>query len=240
MAFTLSLDDVCRLWKHDMHYCCKYNRAPLLNCHWVGQGDCADNTCNDHEVVLARDQQGDSWVGCFWGRKRVLCCTPDPDLSEFYCDASVCPKNSDLCSKDDYEWDEDDDPDDAGDVWDPPPPWNPPSGDDEQDELRRRAMGPAGSDEFSADEFFSALSALSVPEAEEVKDLVPRQGAGKKPPKGTSGRRAFRVRAAINAAFDLYLYARRYHGPTRIYGGRLGKTVSRWAYRWVSFRPINL
>lgn len=46
-------------------YCCpKSSPMPFTGCHWVGQGDCADNTCDDTEVTLLVDNRGDSYWGC--------------------------------------------------------------------------------------------------------------------------------------------------------------------------------
>lgn len=89
------------------HYCCKKNRPiPLRNCHWVGQGDCADNTCAKSEVTLWTDTWGDSYSGCAWWRKKALCCTPNAEaLEEDVCDYNPCDDDPDMCS------------DDPGDVW---------------------------------------------------------------------------------------------------------------------------
>lgn len=45
-------------------YCCATYKPPLTNCHWVGQGDCADNTCNNAEVVLLTNPYGDNGNAC--------------------------------------------------------------------------------------------------------------------------------------------------------------------------------
>lgn len=53
------------VFKHGNEYCCpKGKSAPLEDCHWVGKGDCADNTCKNTEVTLERDTGGDSYGGC--------------------------------------------------------------------------------------------------------------------------------------------------------------------------------
>ena len=228
MAYAVSLNDACGYFNRGMHYCCGHNRAPLKNCHWIGQGDCADNTCNDREVVLARDSVGDGG-GCAWWRKRVLCCTPDPDLDEFYCEGSSCRQEPDLCQEDEYYWNEDEDPDDDGSVWDPAPPFVPPDGYRNHDELRRRELDPG---EASFDDLVERYSDLSVSEAGPG-DLVPRQGTGKKGPKGRSGHRAYRARAAVNSALELFMHARRYPGPSALFRGPQGRTASRYAYRFV-------
>jgi hypothetical protein len=84
----------CVTWNGPQHYCCKSDPVPLLNCHWVGKGDCADNTCNDAEVTLATDNQGGSWTGCNWWRKKALCCTANGTPS------STCPQSYDPCDED--------------------------------------------------------------------------------------------------------------------------------------------
>ncbi|KAH6634677.1 glycoside hydrolase superfamily [Chaetomium sp. MPI-SDFR-AT-0129] len=82
------------------HYCCKKDRPiPLRNCHWVGQGDCADNTCAKSEITLWTNDRGDSYSGCAWYRKKALCCTPNVDaLEEDVCDYNPCNDDPDMCS----------------------------------------------------------------------------------------------------------------------------------------------
>ncbi|KAL3429986.1 hypothetical protein BDV09DRAFT_31381 [Aspergillus tetrazonus] len=77
---------------HGSSYCCpKADKMPLENCHWVGKGDCADNTCSATEVTLLTDNRGDSYSGCIWGRKKALCCTPNTDvLKKQDCDVDIC------------------------------------------------------------------------------------------------------------------------------------------------------
>lgn len=86
---------------HGYHYCCKKNRPiPLNDCHWVGKGDCADNTCAKSEVVLWTDNFGgtDGSGACNWWRKKSLCCTPNEDaLEEDVCDYNVCKDEPDAC-----------------------------------------------------------------------------------------------------------------------------------------------
>ncbi|KAH9999574.1 hypothetical protein F4779DRAFT_635983 [Xylariaceae sp. FL0662B] len=112
IAKTWSLNgDWCPLFSSGMRYCCKGKmRDSLQNCHWVGKGDCADNTCSDTEVTLETDPAGDGSFSCNWGRKKSLCCTPSPDLSEFVCDNDICDSFPDACSPDEFESDADDDP----------------------------------------------------------------------------------------------------------------------------------
>ncbi|KAF0320549.1 alpha-glucanase [Colletotrichum asianum] len=40
-------------------YCCKKEKPPLSNCHWVGQGHCDDITCNPDEITAKRSLVGD-------------------------------------------------------------------------------------------------------------------------------------------------------------------------------------
>ena len=62
IADALGLHDKCDRRNPGMEYCCKLNGLPkpLTNCHWVGQGGCADNTCSDTEVTLETDNVGDN------------------------------------------------------------------------------------------------------------------------------------------------------------------------------------
>ncbi|GJC99326.1 mutanase [Colletotrichum higginsianum] len=46
-------------------YCCKTEKPPLDNCHWVGQGDCEDNNCNNKEVALRTNPSGANSNECF-------------------------------------------------------------------------------------------------------------------------------------------------------------------------------
>ncbi|KAJ0304383.1 hypothetical protein Brms1b_011243 [Colletotrichum noveboracense] len=86
-----SPDQTCNLFKYMSHYCCKSSQPPLRSCHWVGKGDCADNTCSATEVTVRTNSQGDSLVDCLWGRKKALCCTPNDDVF----DTPTCSKG--LC-----------------------------------------------------------------------------------------------------------------------------------------------
>ncbi|KAG6238482.1 hypothetical protein E4U25_001673 [Claviceps purpurea] len=80
------------VFKHGNEFCCpKDEQPPLLDCRWVGKGDCADNTCGSSEVTLLTDERGDSYGGCSWGRKRALCCTPNTQkLQTETCDYDLC------------------------------------------------------------------------------------------------------------------------------------------------------
>jgi hypothetical protein len=222
VAYALALSNSCNSNYFGQHYCCK-NKPPLSNCHWVGQGDCAENTCNNREVTLARDSLGDNqWscnckceyvARCHLGRTltirtsgdrmKSLCCTPSPDLSEFACDQSMCNYIQDFCPVDEYYDDaDDDDPDDI--YWPLAPDY-----DDDPDELLARALVPR----------------------DEAIGLVERQSPPKKKGPGTSGRRPFRVDFALNLV--LYLYARRYPGPSSLFTGRNGRQANQYAFRSV-------
>ncbi|KAF5519750.1 hypothetical protein CGCA056_v008105 [Colletotrichum aenigma] len=86
-----SPDQTCNLFKYMSHYCCKSSQPPLRSCHWVGKGDCADNTCSATEVTVRTNSQGDSLVDCLWGRKKALCCTPNDDVFDTpTCGGSLC------------------------------------------------------------------------------------------------------------------------------------------------------
>lgn len=144
-------------------------------------------------------------IACVGGWKQALCCTPEPDLSEFYCSKSTCDLFKDFCPADDYYWnDADDDPDDAN--W-PKAPQN--ENDDDDGDLRIRDLVAARNNTDLAEAHKTALD-LAVP-------------------KGTSGRRPFQVEIALNII--LYLFARRYPGPSRLYRGANGRRVNQYAFR---------
>lgn len=53
------------VFNHGNSYCCPATRPPpYKDCHWVGQGDCADNTCDKTEVTLETDTRGDTYGSC--------------------------------------------------------------------------------------------------------------------------------------------------------------------------------
>ncbi|KFA48851.1 hypothetical protein S40293_01490, partial [Stachybotrys chartarum IBT 40293] len=114
VAYATNLHDRCTIMSHGMHYCCRTRIAPFEDCHWVGSGDCADNTCADDEITLRRHSQGGSAWGCncesmlssamamlktreqninrrLGRRKKALCCTPNLDLlAPTSCDEDLC------------------------------------------------------------------------------------------------------------------------------------------------------
>nr|KAI0406599.1 hypothetical protein F4802DRAFT_556676 [Xylaria palmicola] len=80
------------VFKHGNEYCCpKSKPAPLKDCHWVGKGDCADNTCAKNEITLDSSVYGDSYTGCSWGRMKSLCCDLNDDVVQtLTCDYDIC------------------------------------------------------------------------------------------------------------------------------------------------------
>ncbi|KAL7621055.1 hypothetical protein AAE478_008367 [Parahypoxylon ruwenzoriense] len=81
------------------HYCCKKDKPiPFRACHWVGKGDCADNTCDKTEVTL--------WTDGY--RKKSLCCKPNADaVKEMTCNIDLCSYDPSLCEDDpDYGMDD--------------------------------------------------------------------------------------------------------------------------------------
>lgn len=54
----------CHLWELGSSYCCKGKVAPVTDCHWVGKGDCADNTCDNNDITIRRSAYGDSSSAC--------------------------------------------------------------------------------------------------------------------------------------------------------------------------------
>ncbi|KAL8305540.1 hypothetical protein RB600_008430 [Gaeumannomyces tritici] len=80
-------------------FCC--SRKQLSNCHWVGQGDCADNSCNNKEVTLLTSSRGDSGTSCGWGRHKSLCCTPEPKKHVPVCGRPYCDLHPLECPDDD-------------------------------------------------------------------------------------------------------------------------------------------
>ncbi|KAF4860448.1 Glucan endo-1,3-alpha-glucosidase agn1 [Colletotrichum siamense] len=124
VAQASELEGKCGLGTLTNRYCCKNDPPPLSNCHWVGQGDCADNTCNNKEVTLILDQGGGDGNLCSWWRKKSLCCTPEEAVfgGNGVCPNPYCTSLIGDCASD--EWAEDESDEDWCD-------------DDEHDELRR-------------------------------------------------------------------------------------------------------
>ncbi|KAF6783758.1 alpha-glucanase [Colletotrichum sojae] len=122
LARASQLGGKCSLIKRQNHYCCKGNPLPLSNCHWVGQNDCADNTCNNKEVTVILDQGGEDGTLCNWWRKKSLSCTPEEAAfgNSGQCPAPYCTSpTEEYCGPDEWASDEpyedcDDDDDDCG------------------------------------------------------------------------------------------------------------------------------
>ncbi|TID00248.1 Mutanase [Colletotrichum higginsianum] len=121
-------ENSCLLATTPLKYCCKNSPPPLSNCHWVGQGDCADNNCNNKEVTLLLDSVGLLGGACAWWRQKTLCCTPEEAvLGNGQCPAPSCTSEAEEgCAPD--EWGSDQPEDDCEDD------------DCEHDELRRDVM----------------------------------------------------------------------------------------------------
>ncbi|KAF4920199.1 hypothetical protein CGCVW01_v007110 [Colletotrichum viniferum] len=110
VAQASELEGKCGLGTLTNRYCCKNNPPPFSNCHWVGQGDCADNTCNNKEVTLILDQGGGDGNLCSWWRKKSLCCTPEEAVfGNGVCPNPYCTILIGDCALD--EWAEDDNTD---------------------------------------------------------------------------------------------------------------------------------
>lgn len=65
--------------------CCPDDSA-FEGCHWVGQGTCDDNECDDNDVQVMLDRYGDSSSQCAAGlnhRKKALCCNAPKNLNPF-------------------------------------------------------------------------------------------------------------------------------------------------------------
>ncbi|OAA67644.1 symbiotic chitinase [Cordyceps fumosorosea ARSEF 2679] len=74
----------CNWYKDGQRYCCKkgYKDVTAFKyCNWVGQGDCGENRCSGTEVTVHQSSVGaGGWKQCLWGRKKSLCCSPNPDF----------------------------------------------------------------------------------------------------------------------------------------------------------------
>ncbi|ORY61583.1 uncharacterized protein BCR38DRAFT_411445 [Pseudomassariella vexata] len=91
------------VFKHSNQYCCPNDgRIALLDCHWAGKVDYADNTCGGSEVTLLTDERGNSYGGCIWCRQRTLCCTSNTEAYQTEsCDVDLCDLNQTACDNDD-------------------------------------------------------------------------------------------------------------------------------------------
>nr|QDJ94336.1 chitinase chiC3 [Cordyceps cicadae] len=83
-------------------YCCKSDKPiPVSNCHWVGKGDCAQNTCAKTEINFKTSSRGGNFDSCNWWRLKSLCCTPNSDalIDEYKCDDNPCDEEG-FCEDD--------------------------------------------------------------------------------------------------------------------------------------------
>lgn len=107
VAYAYNLGS-CTIFNSGQHYCCQDDQKPLDNCHWVGQGDCAENTCNSKEVTLTVNSQGDSYSSCNWNRNKALCCTANdavfdaPTCGVQLCDSEFAAAEGFDCGQDPY------------------------------------------------------------------------------------------------------------------------------------------
>ena len=200
----------CGWFSSGQRLCCKANPTPPLDkCHWVGRGDCADNTCNSHEVTVITDPVGEGGLECNCGyplfspsrltpatnrpsslvkgyRRKSLCCTPNRDISEFIChEDKYCSLYS--CPPDLYEG--------------PNPP-------DDDDTFAKRDLVEAGHEH-------------------DPRGLLEKRGEQR--------RLNARIWDALNGVFTVWqLYARLYPGPARLYSGTNGGGAYGNAIRQVS------
>ncbi|RGP77398.1 glycosyl hydrolase family 71 [Fusarium longipes] len=113
LAYSTRFPGQCHLWSYGKHFCCpKSKPKPLKDCHWIGQGDCADNSCADHEVTLANDNYGEGQFGCNWGRRKTLCCQHNTEA--LTCSRRLCEIDKTYrCGRDEFaDWTGEEDSDD--------------------------------------------------------------------------------------------------------------------------------
>lgn len=89
---------LCSSDKRSKSYCCPQDTA-LYDCKWRGTPtDCADAKCMPDEVAIANEQQGDSFWGCAWGRKRSNCCkVAIPPSERLMCRYTTCDLDPEAC-----------------------------------------------------------------------------------------------------------------------------------------------
>ncbi|KAI9146931.1 symbiotic chitinase [Paramyrothecium foliicola] len=101
VAYAWDRGGYATIFCNGYRYCCKKDRPmPLQKCHWVGKGDCAQNSCDKTEVTLYTNSFGDTdgSRACNWGRHKSLCCTPNADtLEEDTCDFDMCADDESDC-----------------------------------------------------------------------------------------------------------------------------------------------
>ncbi|KAH7317114.1 symbiotic chitinase [Stachybotrys elegans] len=101
VAYAWDRGGYATIFCNGYRYCCKKDRPmPLQQCHWVGKGDCAQNSCAQTEVTLYTNNFGDTdgSRACNWWRHKSLCCTPNSDaLEEDICDVDICADDETDC-----------------------------------------------------------------------------------------------------------------------------------------------
>ncbi|KAM7216064.1 hypothetical protein V8F06_008537 [Rhypophila decipiens] len=186
----------------------------LKNCHWVGRGDCADNTCSPSEVTVKRSTAGDGAV-CAWFRQKSLCCTADRTTEAFMCRRTYC---------DIYPWDC---PPDTGYDDNPPEdeftpeidsPWWANGG---HDELRRAAAD-------SGDELPPGLEFVE-PDGEHQNLTIRELNALEK---RAPSRREYVIWVIIDGKkVKLTIRALPYPGPSKMFNGKNGRTAYKFVIR---------
>lgn len=61
----------------DTDWCCP-DPSRFKNCHWVGQGGCSENRCDDDDIQIDISRYGNSNKPCRLDRRRALCCDSPP------------------------------------------------------------------------------------------------------------------------------------------------------------------
>lgn len=78
-----------------MKYCCKTDVEvmPFSDCHWIGQGDCAQNRCDESDITVATDPIGNN------GLKQCLCMYCPLEYGHDYADINPGGRKKSLCCK---------------------------------------------------------------------------------------------------------------------------------------------
>ncbi|UZP44687.1 hypothetical protein NXS19_012499 [Fusarium pseudograminearum] len=89
VAYSTQFPRHCSILWFGTHLCCpKSKPEPLIDCHWVGQGDCAENSCANYEVTVGTEGYGGDKDSCAWGRRKALCCQHNPKA--ITCSRGLC------------------------------------------------------------------------------------------------------------------------------------------------------
>ncbi|WXC52158.1 hypothetical protein QX201_011817 [Fusarium graminearum] len=89
LAYSTQFPRHCSILWFGTHLCCpKSKPEPLIDCHWVGQGDCAKNSCANYEVTVGTEGYGGDKDSCAWGRRKALCCQHNPKA--IICSRGLC------------------------------------------------------------------------------------------------------------------------------------------------------